>query len=239
MNQNLARAPLFSATALAALLLAGCAQALRPAPEAQRVPGRELAAVTESAGVSMVVEAGAWNGRPDNLERELTPLRVTLQNGSGRPVRVRYDDFAIDTGRGITYAPLPPIDIRGTVTERADRPVHVPRHAIRPRFAYSGFYVAPWYMPHYVGMRPWRRAWAYDPFYYDTYYPRWTVKLPTADMLEMAIPEGVIEPGGSVTGFLYFPEIGGEAERLMFRAELMDGQDGQRVGALEVPFERG
>src|SRR5687767_8699647 len=101
---------LVTALAIAALCTA-CARSLKPAPEAQRVPGNELAAVTESAGVQMIVEAGAWDGEPSNLVRELTPLRVSIKNNSDRPVRVRYDDFAIDTGRGITYTPLPPLKI--------------------------------------------------------------------------------------------------------------------------------
>jgi len=197
-----------AAVLLVLALTAGCAPTLRPAPEAQRVPGRELAAITENAGVSMVVEAGAWDARPKNLDRELTPL--------------------------------PPLKIEGTVTERADRPILYARYAIRPRFAHSGFYIAPWYAPYYVGMRPWAYSpWAYNPIYYDTYYPRWTVKLPTADMLELAIPEGVIEPGGSLSGYLYFPQIDDDAKRLIFGAQLMEGRSGMRLGALEVPFEIG
>jgi hypothetical protein len=227
-----------AAAAIAALCTA-CAQTLKPAPEATLVPGNDLAAVTETAGVHLTVETGAWNGKPRNLGQELTPLRVSIKNNSDRPVRVRYDDFAIDTGRGITYTPLPPLRIEGRVSERADRPILYPRFAIRPRFAHSGFHVAPWYSPYYVGLHPWAHPWAFSPVYYDTYYPRWTVDLPTADMLEMAIPEGVIEPGGSVSGFLYFPEIDDDAQRVRFRAQLMEGVDGTRLGALEVPFEFG
>lgn len=219
------------------ILLAGCAQTkLAPAPQAQRVPGKELAAVAQTAGVRMVVEAGAWSGHPDNLAQELTPLRVTIDNGSDQPLRVRYEDFAIETGKGVRYTPLPPLRIQGTVIEQADRPVRFPRYAVTPRFAYSGFYLAPWYSPYYPNLRAWSHPWAFSPFYYDTYYPRWTVKLPTPDMLEMAIPEGVIEPGGRVSGFLYFPDIAARVERVTFSAELMQGREGQRLGALEVPF---
>lgn len=222
------------------LLLAGCAQSqLRPAADAELVPGLELAAVTENAGVRMVVQAAAWEARPESLERELTPLKVTIENHGNQPVRVRYEDFAIETGQGIRYMPLPPLQIRGTATERADVPVRVPAYVITPRFTYRGFYVAPWYAPYYTRLRPWAHPWPFSPIYYDTYYPRWTVKLPTPDMLELAIPEGVIEPGGTVSGFLYFPEIEGDLGRVTFRAELMEGRNGNRLGALELPFEVG
>jgi hypothetical protein len=86
-------------------------------------------------------------------------------------------------------------------------------------------------------MTAWPRPWRYDPFYYDTYYPQWQVNLPTSEMIELAIPEGVIEPGGSVSGFLYFQPISGDLDRVTFKADLMDGDDGQRLGALELPFD--
>jgi len=224
---------------LGVLMLGGCAQLqLRPAPEAQRVPGQRLAAAAENAGVRMVVQPQAWRGRPRSLGQELTPLKVTLENRSDRPVRINYEDFVLDTG-GTEYTPLPPVDIKGEVTEYADRPLYVPRYTIVPRFGYRGFYVMPWYRPYYPGLRPWRTPWPYSSLYYDTYYPRWTVQLPTEDMLDMAIPEGVVEPGGSVTGYMYFPALDRGAERVTFRANLSVPRDGDSVASLSIPFEVG
>jgi hypothetical protein len=228
---------------LACLLLAACMPArLKPAEEASTLPNAPLAAVTEQDGVRMVVEPGAWSANPENLESRILPLKVSITNNNSRPVRVRYSDFTLE-GNGLRYTPLPPIEIRGRVTETADRPVYVPSwrspfySPFEPRFSHYHFHVAPWYAPYYMGMSAWPRPWRYDPFYYDTYYPRWNVNLPTSEMIELAIPEGVIEPGGRVSGFLYFQPISGDLERVTFKAQLMDGNGGQRLGALELPFD--
>jgi hypothetical protein len=246
-SENAGRSARFSSLApmlaICALALAGCAQTqLRPAAEAQRVPNQPLAAVSESGGVRMVVQPEAWRGAPEHLDRELTPLKVTIENQGDQPVRVRYEDFVIETGRGMQYTPLPPLNIKGEVTETADRPVYLPRYAIAPyaivpRFGHTRFYLAPWYMSYYSGLRPWAYPWRFNGLYYDTYYPRWTVKLPTADMLEMAIPEGVIDAGGTLSGFLYFPDLDDELQRIVFKANLSGAREGKQLATLQVPFE--
>jgi hypothetical protein len=225
------------------LILSGCATSrLQPASDAQLVPNQPLAAASESAGVRLVVQAEAWRGAPERLDRELTPLKVTIENESDRPVRVRYEDFILETGRGLQYTPLPPINIKGEVTQTADAPVYVPRYAIAPRvivprFGYRDFYLAPWFVSYYSGFRPWGYPWHFNALYYDTYYPRWTVRLPTEDMLEMAIPEGVIDAGGSLSGFLYFPDLDEDLQRVVFKANLSGAREGKPLAALQVPFE--
>ena len=225
---------------VAAIALTGCAQMqLRPAPEAKIVPQLRLAAADEEAGVRIVVQPEAWRGEPEGLDRRFTPMKVTIENQGDKPVRICYEDFFLDTGQGVQYSPLPPFEIKGEVTQYADRPVYVPRHAIVPGFGYRGFYLAPWYMPYYRGLRPWGTPWAFSSRYYDTYYPRWTVKLPTEDMLAQAIPEGVVEPGGSLTGFLYFPALQGDLQRVTFRANLSGPRPDDDLATLTVPFEVG
>jgi hypothetical protein len=76
----------------------------------------------------------------------------------------------------------------------------------------------------------------FDWAYYDRYYPVWSVSLPTEDMLEMAIPEGVLEPQGRISGFLYFPRVNPDAERVVFQAALVSARTGEEFGAVEVPF---
>jgi len=228
--------------ALATLLIACSPARLKPAEETRTLPNAPLAAVTEQGGVRMIVEPGAWTSNPENLGSRILPLKVSITNNNSEPVRVRYSDFTLE-GNGLRYTPLPPIEIRGRVIETADRPVYVPSYRspfyspFQPRFSHQHFRVAPWYAPYYVGMSAWSRPWRYDPFYYDTYYPQWRVDLPTSEMVELAIPEGVIEPGGSVSGFLYFQPISGDLDRVTFKADLMNGEDGKRLGTLELPFD--
>lgn len=222
------------------LTLVGCAPLhLRPAPGAQIVPTAPLAAADHDAGVRIVVQPDAWRGTPEHLDRELTPMKVTIDNGSDRPLRICYEDFILETGDKLQLLPLPPLDIRGQVTERSDTPIYLPSYAIVPRFIHRVFRVAPWYAPYYPSLSRWNNTWAINHAYYDIYYPRWTVELPTADMVARAMPEGVIEPGGRLSGFLYFPTLDDDPERVTFKANLSSAREDVLFATLRVPFEAG
>lgn len=217
---------------LAAFILAGCAATLRPAVEARTITNNGDGAVARAEGVEMVVETNDWTAFPSSLEREMTPLRATITNNSGHPLKIEYENFALSGVQGVTYRPLPPIDIKGAVTQQSPYPV------IAPRFAYRGFWVAPYFHPYLVGPDPWAYGWAYDPLYYKRYYPRWRIDLPTHEMIEMAIPEGVIEPEGQISGFLYFPDLdaASKGDRLTFTANLVDARTDQPFGEVGIPF---
>jgi hypothetical protein len=210
----------------------------RPGPGVQTVAGAPHAAKGESNGVRMVVRTDAWSSFPKNLEQEVTPIKVTIQNTSNRSVRVCYEDFALE-GYGVRYAALPPLEINESVVERPSHPVYYPpAFVLTPRFLHRGFWIAPWHAPYYSAFRPWPDPWLYNRGYYDLYFPRWRVALPSKQMLELAIPEGVVEPGGSVTGFLYFSEIPRAVDRVTFVAKLVDGHTEETFGTIEIPLVR-
>lgn len=215
----------------AAAVLSACATSrLALAPDAQHAPGRSNVGVAESAGVRITAQANAWNGTPQNLSSEITPLRVSIENHSNRPLRVRYNDFSLASNLGYRYAALPPYRIRGSVAVNDVVP------PFAPRFAYSHFYVAPYYSPYFTTLPAWDYPWAFDGYYYNRWYPMWHLELPTRDMRELAIPEGVIDPQGSVSGFLYFPKLSGGADRVTLVAALTDGKSGEGFGELSIPF---
>ncbi|MEW6300382.1 MAG: hypothetical protein AB1671_22035 [Thermodesulfobacteriota bacterium] len=212
------------------LFLSGCATAtLQPAPWANIVPGPGAGAVAEQAGVRIEARAGAWRGIPTDLADVVTPLLVTLTNESAQPLRVRYQEFQLVSATGETFAALPPFAVEGTVTQR-----------IRPPLSpFFGFGVAPYLSPYYPWAAPFDGPFAFDPLYYHRYYPtfvRVRIGLPTADMLEAALPEGVVEPQGRIAGFLYFERVGEEVARVDFRAELIDAQTEEDFGVITIPF---
>ena len=106
----------------------------------------------------------------------------------------------------------------------------------QPGFGYDGFFVSPTYGPAWTGLSPWAGPFAADPLYYDTFHARWPVELPTASMVATALPEGVIEPGGSVSGFLFFEDVPEEVERVTFRMDLVNADTGESFGGLRIPF---
>lgn len=100
-------------------------------------------------------------------------------------------------------------------------------------------YFAPYYGPVYgPGVRYADRAWA-DGWGANPYHApgRWRPDLPTERMIRRALPEGVLEPGGAVAGFLYFDEVDDETRRITFEADLVAPvPDAPSVASFDVRF---
>jgi hypothetical protein len=235
------RPSLFRAAGLAALLLivAGCAgePQLVPAPGAERVsPGGSIA-VTSASDVTVTVDPDAWRGSVQ-IGNAVTPMHVKIENQSDNKLRIRYSDFAMIAGNGDRYAALPPYDIRGTVAGPAPARGYSP--VDRLGFTYDGFYVAPFYRFIYPGLAVYDgHPFLFDPLYYEHYYPYWRqarVELPTAEMLRFALPEGMLEEGGVLAGFLYFEPVDAEVSPVTFQADVVDIVSGKMIATLEIPF---
>jgi hypothetical protein len=60
--------------------------------------------------------------------------------------------------------------------------------------------------------------------------------LPTEDMLAKGIPEGVLEPEGRISGFLYFEKLPENLDRITFEADLINARTGVTLGTMRIPF---
>jgi hypothetical protein len=217
-----------------AVLVAGCGgPRLRPAPGAETVPDRKAMARAEIDGVFAWVDGDAWRGYPRDLGEVVTPLWVHLENRSDRRVRVAYESFALQAGsfrrQALSPFAMGPPGEQGANTER--------RRVAHPRFYSHRYRVASPYRDFYgpqVGLDWWDDPWPYDEPYYNAYYD-WTADLPTRDMLQKALPEGVLEPGGGVSGFVYFQSVRG-TDRVRFELEVLDAETGEAVGQVAIPF---
>ena len=190
----------------------------------------EERANTTVAGVHITVTADAWTGLPPDIG-EIEPLLVTIENNSGVPLRIRYDQFSAVGPTGDRKRALPPFEIRGT--EWVD-PYYLP--GAYP-FAADRFWVAPHLGGFYPGLRPFGGPFIYDPWFYSSYYPSWRVGLPTQDMLSQALPEGVVEPGGKIAGFLYIEDKPKEGKHARFVYDIVNAETQERLGRVEVPIE--
>lgn len=77
----------------------------------------------------------------------------------------------------------------------------------------------------------------YDPYWYGGYYSYWyNIKLPTPGMLRAAMPEGVIQDGGHLSGFLYFEEVSPGLKMVDFRVDLVNALDEKTFGTILMPF---
>lgn len=216
-----------------ALTLVGCATTLEPAPEATRIPGRFKAAAAEVAGVRVVATAGAWRGFPRNLDDAVIPILMTIENGSQHAVGLRYTSFALETPAGVRFAALPPLQI----TERVTEPVRASFHP-RTRFSVGSSVSAyDWGWSAYDGPL------AFDPWYYDRHAlwlrrapTYWIVQLPTSDMIRTALPEGVVQPRGAVSGFVYFEELRDDPRSVILSVRIVDATSGEELGVGRIPF---
>lgn len=212
------------------LLTASCGgrPELVPSPEASLVEGDPLAARRTVAGVTVTAEPGAWAGRPASL-RVVTPVLVTLDNRGAAPLLVRYSELALEGPSGERFAALPPYDIEGTATGYES--------AGGPSYPMMGFSVAPYASRYFPFYGTYGGDFFYDRSYYGTYYSEFKrIGLPTSDMVQKALPEGVVDPGGKVQGFIYFQNVAEGLRQVEFRYELVHANSGERFGIVKIPF---
>jgi hypothetical protein len=216
----------------AVLALGACAhdEGLVPAPQARRPPGAPRIAYDEQRGVEVLADGDAWRGDPRDLEDVMTPISVTIRNHRERPIRISYQEFALQTPSGARLNPLPPFSMRAPGPART-------AVVSSPLFAFDRFYVAPYYRSFYPTMQSWWRTYPYDAGFHHHAYVQWRVQLPTEDMLRAALPEGVIAPGGSVSGFLYFPDVARRAQGVFtLRAEFPEEDSTQSLASVRIPL---
>ena len=51
-----------------------------------------------------------------------------------------------------------------------------------------------------------------------------------------AIPEGVLEPGGKVSGFLFFEHVPSHDREVRLHADLLDARTGRQLGTVTTPL---
>lgn len=220
----------------AALLLAGCQGAadLEPAPPADQVATTRDAARAVVQDVEVTAQAVDWPG-PRDIGSEVTPLRLVLTNHSERPLRVRYQEFALIDGQGRRHAALPPWRMQGAVAEEVTARLSGP--ITDPLVVHSGFLVAPAYRTIYPTWDRWTGTFAHDPWWYDTYATYWReIPLPTPSMRAHGLPEGVLQPDGHLEGWLFFEHVDPDRERVVLRVDLVEADRGREVGEVRIPF---
>jgi hypothetical protein len=181
--------------------------------------GRGIAS-SAAAGVHVTTNRNEWRGW--TLVPALVPLPITIDNDSSRPLRIRYREIWLATAGGARAAALPAIDLAG-------KGPPVPR---RYPYVWSGFYLAPHLIRFYRGF--WTGRWTIDDdaeHYEMRFRELTTLMSPTTEMVHRALPEGVLEPAGYITGVLYFRKPAGTATLVV---DLVDAASAERFGTVEV-----
>ena len=208
-------------------LSSGCVRhTFEPARAANIVAGTDAASANIS-GIHIVADGDAWSGDPDNLEKLLTPVKVTIENHSGDPLRIRYREFALEGASGLRLRALSPFPATGS-TQPASMP-------IAPGFTYDGFSVAPSFRFYGPAISVWPGEFPSENAAGNEYV-YWEQS--TSDMIARAIPEGVLSPSGNISGFLYFQKVAKEVKSVDFVARLVQARTGQSLGSARIPFNR-
>src|SRR3954469_8169761 len=169
---------------------------LLPASGHTSAIGRKSLAVESRSGLTVTADGSVWDSSPKNLATELTPVWVTLHNETGRSLRVQYDEFTLRGESGAIYIALAAYDLRAS----RSRAIFV----VQDGGDFDKFQVAPYLAPFYPWLPVWNGPLSYGPSIYSV---AWRAGLPTDSMLQRALPEGVLENSGSVSGFVYFQKV--------------------------------
>ena len=227
MYTNMTHKILIYSSLLSLLCLAtGCAgpRILVPAPSSlmQRNEG-----VQTLKGITVEVTGEGWNADPEVYD-EVTPIKITIKNDSDSPLRISYSIFSLFDSEGNLSSVLPPYSIEEKMNE----------DAASSEFTCSGFYVAPYYSRYYPNMLRYEDPFFYDPIYNQHYYSCWknnSIELPTKEMINKALPEGVLWQKVTVSGYLYFEKVK-ESEKYRFRMDVIDIKTGVRLGEISIPM---
>ena len=206
------------------------------------VPGNETRAETSGEGVTIWVDGSAWRYDPRRLPEVLTPVQIGIDNRSNRKLRITYSEFSLVGASGFRFRALAPLP--GERNASLSKSQYLKRVAVNPywtRRSFPGprhrpyrFYIAPHYRYWWPDSWVWMNQFPYDSRYYSDY--NWADNLPTEDMIAEAIPEGVLQSGGYIEGFVYFQGVSRRERAVKFSVNLIDADNQQQFGTLEVPL---
>jgi hypothetical protein len=202
---------------------------LAPGEDAQLVPSAATAAVAIDAGVRVVASLSDWRGTPMALPDQVTPIKIRVVNHGKRPVSILYEHFSLAGRRSRHYQVVPAIPLAHATLLAGMGP-------IQPIFATSNFEVAARYHDIYpsldVSPSPLPRERQGE----ASAATLWATRAPNREVCRMELPEGVLGPGGEITGYLYFEDPTRSEKSLMLVADFVAQESGDKVASIKIPL---
>jgi hypothetical protein len=196
------------------VLAGGCAAEVARRPAAPTEP-----AVAVVDDVEIAVGGVPWRGWPADLGRIVTPVHVLVVNRGTAPVRVAHEEFALVGADGQRFGAILPTEVRGVVYDPP--PAAMPSAGFAPGADVIGDWV----------FRGQATPSEVDPGRVGEQFG-----LPSKDVLERALPEGVVEPSAAASGFVYFERrAGAHAGPVELSARLLDARTGEPLVRAVIP----
>jgi hypothetical protein len=164
--------------ALAAAVTLGACAGPQLRPEGAAGTGTIVQAI---AGLQVSVEAEAWHGRPGWLTDHVLPFRVQVTNTGAVPAMIQRMDFLLLDDANRQYAPSPPSEVVVLLDGRFSGV------GLFPSVGVSGSTAGGTSVGAGLGILLGSSSAA------------------SGDIISAALPEGPVQPGAEVHGFLYFP----------------------------------
>jgi hypothetical protein len=192
------------------ILLAGCAHQQAAVP-----PGAAPPAATSVSGVRLEIDA------EQPMEEGLTQLRLTIENGTGIPIRLRYDQLALFAAGGLKLPVLPPLSGAGASF-----------HDLTAQFEQAGLFLPLQSAPVFPQLPIWTGP--FQPRSEDE--AAWREGLPSEQMVSRAVPECVLEKGGRVSGLVFFDALPEGLDRAILEVQLVAAESGEPFAMVDIPF---
>lgn len=221
--------------ALAACQNGGANEGQGMAAEEEEVQLKETAE-SETSGIEVTATVKAWPGEAF-IKKEVTPVRISIDNDSeDKSVDVSYKRFRLVEDDGDVRAALPPFQIEGEAPEVR---IGAEYEVIDYDWVGTEYDIYDVYDPIYGDDVVVSDVdWVYEPDYYVDHYTYWAdSSLPTTEMLVLALPEGVVRPGGMLQGWMYFEEVDVTADEVTLKADLVDPNTNEKLGEIDLDLD--
>jgi hypothetical protein len=215
----------------------GCAGA--PDPEVAAVPQTRTLTVNDAhvgslSGVQVRVAPASHTSRYQN-EVAYRPAQIEIRNESGRPLRVRYDAFALAPAGGERTGPVPVL-----LMDASGGDIPGMGGLSGEAWKHRNFEIASAYAERYPDIEAYEGA--FEATTLDAYRAAGPggvepSGLRDRQLLANTIPEGVLMSGGHVSGILWFESIDQADTSVVFTMDLVDASTGEQFGTIDVPFD--
>jgi hypothetical protein len=243
---------------LFSLLLGGCITSPQVAP-----PNDQAEVSTSAAGATLTAFLAPWQGEPSDLADTLTPIAIEVSNQGPAPVRFSYLDLELTDDTGHRFVAYNPYVSDGSVAALDGVQVAIRGGGGGGHFGGGARVASPHRVgavgrpmvrgfrggvvigaPGYRGFAPWRRGPIWNPLWYPPGYLSWVWLwspriypiAPPPDVRDLGLPEGVLDPGGRASGYVYF-EPGAQRSPHLALSWDVHTAEGQPIGRATIPLE--